>query len=158
MKTFKKFLSESTSHHGSDNYVPPEHGTEPIPEGHVRLYHQTSLKNIPGIVKTGINLSSAKGIEGPRAVYATETPFYGNPEKTPTIEFSVPSNKYSSPFVLQDVSPEEIIAVHLPWHRHARYIANNPGVLENVLSGKEDRLLEDPEFGPAVRYHKQKHK
>ena len=158
MKSFKTFLWESTSHHGSDNYLPSEHGTEPIPEGHVRLYHQTGLQNIPSIVKTGINLSSAKGTEGPKAVYATETGFYGEPGKTPTIEFSVPRNKYSSPFVLQDVSPKEIISVHLPWHRHARYIENNPEVLKNILSGKEDRLLEDPEFGPAVRYHKEKHK
>lgn len=158
MKTFKQILWESTSHHGSDNYVPPEHGTEPIPEGHVRLYHQTSLKNIPGIVKTGILIAHARGIEGPKAIWANETPFYGEPGETPTIEFSVPIDKYSRPFVLKDVSPEEFVAVHLPWHRYARTFERDPRISENVLSGFHDDLLEDPMYGPAIRYHKQKHK
>ena len=148
----------STNHHGSDNHLPQEPGTEPIPEGHVRLYHQTSLKYIPSIIKTGITIAHAKGIEGPRAVYATETPFYGEPGKTPTIEFSVPKNKFSSPFVLQDVSPKAFIAVHLPWHKHARYFENNQTVSASVLSGEHDDLLEDPIYGPAIRYHKKKYK
>ena len=158
MKTFKEYLLESVTHHGSDDYLPPKPGTAPIPYGHVRLYHQTSLKNIPSIAKTGIIISHAKGIEGPKAVYATETPFYGEPGKTPTIEFSVPKDKFSSPFVLKDVSPEEFVAVHLPWHQHARYFENNPRVSDNVLSGEHDDMLEDPIYGPAIRYHKQKHK
>lgn len=154
---------------GANGDVPPEAGTVPIPEGHVRLYHQTTEENLLSIAKNGLTIEYAKGIEGPRAVYAGETPFYGKVETTPTLEFHVPKNKWQPPFVLQDVPPENMIAVHLPWHRQARYIIEDVDGIKNTLAGKFDYLLKprsgvgetvqeaDDEFAKAVRYIKKKY-
>ena len=134
--------------------LPSAPGTEPIPEGHVRLYHQTGEENISSITSTGLTIDHAQGIEGPRAIYASEKGFYGDPTKRPTIEFHVPKEKWSDPFVLQDVPPENMIAAHLPWHRQARYMQDND-LVQAALNGKYDDL--EGEFAQAVAYVKRAH-
>lgn len=142
---------------GSHGDLPPEAGTVKIPEGMVRLYHQTNEENLASIASEGLNLAHAKGIEGPKAVYAGENPFYGKVETTPTVEFFVPKDKWSSPFVLQDVPPENIVAVHFPWHRHARYL-DNPEDIKRALAGEFDFLLQDDsDEAKGVRYIKDKY-
>jgi len=137
--------------------LPPEPGTAPVPAGHVRLYHQTSAHNLGAIKHQGIRLDRAKGIEGPRAIYADEQGFYGKPYEVPTVEFHVPQEDYRRPFVHATmVPPENILAVHHPWHSHARYIENNPEQIADTLDGKHDHLLDDPEYGKALRYIKHK--
>jgi hypothetical protein len=136
--------------------LPPEPGTEPIKPGYVRLYHQTDRANIEEIKRHGIQLSKARGIEGPRAIWAGETPFYGPATKIPTIEFQVPRENWDSPFVLQDqVTTDEFIAVHEPWHKHARYILSHPDILEKTLDGEFDDLSDD--YVPAIKYIKDTH-
>lgn len=135
--------------------IPAEPGTAPIPSGTVRLYHQTGEEQLHSIMKTGLNLANARGIEGPRAIYASETGFYGKPGTRPTIEFYVDRDKWDDPFVLQDVPSSQIIAGHLPWHSKARYIETHPDVKQRVLAGEHDGLTGD--YAPAVAYVKQQH-
>jgi len=132
--------------------LPNEPGTAEVPDGFVRLYHQTSPQAAKSIKHSGLSIEHAKGIEGPRAVYASETGFYGAPGSRPTVEFMVPKDKWDDPFVLQDVAPKSIAAVHLPWHSKARYILDNPDVLAKTLKGEFDDLTGD--YAPAVRYIK----
>jgi len=139
----------------NNSKIPNEPGTEPIPPGTVRLYHQTGEDELRSIVQTGLNISHARGIEGPRAIYASETGFYGKPGTRPTIEFYVDQDKWDDPFVLQDVPPDQIIAGHLPWHTKARYIETHPKVMQAVLAGDHDDLTGD--YAPAVAYVKQQH-
>ena len=141
---------------GDVEKLPAEAGTSPIPEGHVRLYHQTSEENIPSILKSGLTLSRARGIEGPKAIYADEQGFYGKPGDAPTVEFSVPKERWKPPFVMGDVNPSDIIAHHVPWHRQARYILNHPGILKEVMSGQHDDLTGD--YKKAVDHIKRVHK
>ena len=41
------------------------------------------------------------------------------------------------------VAPENIIAVHYPWHAHARYAENDPEIVKATLAGEHDFLLND---------------
>ena len=152
----KDFVVE---HSSTEHEIPAEPGTEPIMPGYVRLYHQTDGDNLRSIEKEGLLFSHAKGIEGPRAIYAGETPFYGRATSRPTLEFQVPKKYWDAPFVLCDVTPDMFIATHYPWHEKARYLEDehNPEAKQNALSGKFDNLLNDPEYGPAVRYIKRKY-
>ena len=142
--TFDPNESDITKAGGGDvEKLPAEAGTSPIPEDHVRLYHQTSEENIPSILKSGLTLSRARGIEGPKAIYADEQGFYGKPGDAPTVEFSVPKERWKPPFVMGDVNPSDIIAHHVPWHRQARYILNHPNIVKEVMSGQHDDLTGD---------------
>jgi len=122
--------------------IPKEPGSEPIPKGTVRLYHQTEAKFLPFIAKDGLSIKHAKGIEGPKAIYASTTGFYGSPDKVPTVEFFVPIDKWDSPFVLMDVPLENIIALHLQWHGSVRYLEEND-LMEEACKGGYDFLLKN---------------
>lgn len=135
--------------------LPPAPGTAPIPVGTVRLYHQTSEEALRSIAQHGLQLKHARGIEGPRAIYASEHGFYGKPESRPTLEFFVTRDNWHDPFVLQDVMPEQMLALHLPWHRQARYVESHPSVKEQVLAGEHDDLTGD--YKLAVDYIKTKY-
>jgi hypothetical protein len=109
----------------------------PVPEGHVRLIHQTPVAG-KEIRSSGLKIESAKGIEGPRAVYAVEPEsgrgFYGAPEvySGTTVEFSIPRSEWDQfgpNAIPRSIAPEEIIAVHEPWHFIARRLMD-----EDVLS------------------------
>ena len=144
-----------------DTDVPPPPGESPIPEGNVRLYHQTAASNIPSILKNGITFENAKGIEGPKAIYADEKGFYGKPGKVPTIEFSIPKERWTHPpFVLGDVKPSEIVAAHLPWHETVRYLEGFRDQIKRTLQGEHDELMDGSGSNEdkAVRYIKQKYK
>jgi hypothetical protein len=141
--------------------LPLAPGLAPIPPGNVRLYHQTSEENLAGIMQNGLELSKAKGIEGPKAIYADEKGFYGDPATHPTVEFSIPKERWNPPFVRADsvldqsrVAPSSIIAVHYPWQEHARYAESHPDVKAAILRGEHDSLLSDKEYGPTIRYIK----
>lgn len=139
--------------------LPKAPGTVSIPSGYVRLYHQTSLQNVASIARTGIKLDYAKGYEGPAAIYADEQGFYGKPGDVPTVEFAIPKSRWSRPFVHGDIDPKDIIAIHLPWHDHARYAEKNPAIIKQILAGEFDDMLSarDPEWAPALAYIKRKH-
>ena len=137
------------------NLIPAPPGSTPVKSGFVRLYHQTDEDCLRSIEHNGLLLKHARGIEGPYGIYAGETPFYGKADSRPTLEFQVPKDKWYNPFVLMDVTPEYFIALHYPWHARARYIEDNPKVLQNALSGKYDDLTGD--YATAVEYVKAKY-
>jgi hypothetical protein len=145
-------ITESSNQSSTLDQLPAKPGTVPIPPGTVRLYHQTSEEALQSIMKTGLTISHAQGIEGPRAIYASETGFYGKPDSRPTLEFYVAREYWENPFVLEDVPPEQMIAAHFPWHRQARYIESHPKVKQEVLAGKHDNLTGD--YARAVEYVK----
>lgn len=140
----------------SDGGLPAEPGTVPIPQNAVRLYHQTSEEALNSIMKTGLSIDYARGIEGPKGIYASRTGFYGKPGTRPTIEFWVDNRSWDDPFVLQDVPPNQIIAGHLPWHSKARYILDNPDTMRKTLAGEFDDLSGD--YVRAVEYIKSQYK
>lgn len=118
---FKLFLESQ-----EDLNLPPERGTAPIPEGCVRLYHQTDKKNIPSIKENGILTSMSRGKQNaePSVIWADIEPYYGIESKRPTIEFYIPEEEFSPPYyVMSDkIPPEQIIAIHETWHETARYL------------------------------------
>ncbi len=132
--------------------LPPLPGTSPIKSGWVRLYHQTDADSLKSIEKTGLTLDHAKGIEGPKAIYASESGFYGEPDKVPTLEFKVERKMWDSPFVLRDVSTKDIIAAHYPWHNRARYILSHPETMKEVMAGEHDDLQGD--YKDAIQFVK----
>lgn len=135
--------------------LPSEYGTSPLPEGMVRLYHQSNPEAVESIGKEGLRLDKAKGIEGPKSIYADENGFYGKPDDVPTVEFMVPKNQWQQPFVLNDVPATQVIGIHLPWHRMARYLLDpsNKSSLNAALSGRFDNR--DGDTAKAVEYVKE---
>lgn len=140
---------------GAIKKIPLEHGTSVLPDGMVRLYHQSTPDAIESISRDGLRLSKAKGIEGPKAIYADEKGFYGKPDDVPTVEFMVPKDQWQQPFVLKDVPHNQIIGTHLPWHRQVRYLLDpaNKASLDAALAGKLDKR--DGDAAKAVEYVKE---
>lgn len=134
--------------------LPPLPGTAPIPEGHVRLFHQTQAAHLEGIRSEGIHIRHARGIEGPKAIYADEKGFYGKPGDVPTVEFHVPKEHWKQPFVrTPHVTPDQIVAIHEPWHHTARYI--HAKVLDQALAGDFDHLKDRPSTDKSALEHLQ---
>jgi hypothetical protein len=160
--SFSKWLIETTM------VVPGEPGTRPIPGGHIRLYHYTnprkagvSPEQMAEIIRrNGIDIKHAKGSTygEPNVVWASaELPQRGHIYA----EFSVPWNDprfaIGKPESEQDaqrmahsganvafrdsIRPEEIIAVHEPWHHTYNYLKKN-NMITRVLEGEFDYLLD----------------
>lgn len=149
--------------------LPPAMGTAPLLPGHVRLYHQTGLSNAARIRRNGILFKYARGIEGPRMIWVAREPFYGkDADGLATVEFQWPEHLFDSPYLLTErdgwaggrlaerVPPSAFIAVHEPWHHHARYIEQDPDLLAAVLRGEHDALLDMPGYDLAIRWAKRK--
>ena len=47
--------------------------------------------------------------------------------------------------------------MHHPWHATARYIEDDPKLRADVVAGKHDNLLNDPQYSKALRYIKHKY-
>ncbi len=146
MLTLREFIKENADGpkvRPGGKSLPNEPGTTPIPDGHVRLYHQTSEDNLDSIEKHGIRMSSAKGIEGPKGIYSDPHGFYGSPFEKPSVEFSVPKEEWekATPSLQRDIKPHEIIGVHRPWHNIARSLIADKRT-EEVKSGKVDDVLD----------------
>lgn len=56
------FEVEATLH--GENELPPDPGTAPIPEGHIRLWHYTPLENVPSIREHGLQRRFARSDVG----------------------------------------------------------------------------------------------
>ncbi len=154
--------------------VPPEPGTTPLPPGHVRLFHYINIRDgdqedavLRNVMTNGLDISKARGhiYQEPDAVWAsTQVP--GNHKIF--VEFFVPIgdarwgigrpkdqkdadwlHKTGANVTFQDsIRPDEIVAVHLPWHRTYRYLVENNMVPE-VLAGEYDYLLDKPDSDEA---------
>ena len=160
---YNGLLSEITRH--DRIYVPPEPGTKPIPHNHLRLYHYTDPECLDDIRKHGLQLKHAKGhtYHEPNFIWAS----LSKPRDFKTfIEFSVAINdprltqfggakpredlgvefykNRGSDFTFsQDITPNDFIDIHEPWHHPYRYITQEgTNIIEEVLNGKFDYLLE----------------
>lgn len=161
---------------------PPEFGTQPIPEGALRFNHYTHPDAVPDIQAQGLLRSKseeayARGrTESPQVFATAGEPdhdlMYGSPvvegwarpEQLDVGRVHPPEWTEQNRSVITfrgDVPRDQILAVHQPWHNHARYIENNPDVLKDTLSGEHDWTIDHPVEGPtvgqAVRYIKQKY-
>ena len=135
--------------------LPGEPLTKDIPDGHIRLVHQSPAE-AEEFLGSGINLDKARAIEGPRGVYAVEPEagkgFYGEIEgfDGSTVEFSIPLEEWEEVKggpLGRSIKPDEILDVHEPWHFRARYMLEEPEVMQDIRSGKLSRS-EVEMFGP----------
>jgi hypothetical protein len=162
----------------SRQFIPPEYGSQPIPEGALRFNHYTHPDAVEGIQNEGILRSKSEekfsrgGTESPQ-VFATAGQVKGSllqdrpvvegwarPEQLDIGRGNPPQNTEAGRHVITfqgDVPRDQILAIHEPWHDHARYMENEPGVLRRVLAGEHDDLLDFPGYGPAIQYIKRKH-
>jgi len=159
--------------------VPPEPGTLPIPPDHVRLYHYTKVNGADDASKfqaaellrqRGVDISQARGSSygEPNVVWAsTATP---DPSRV-FAEFSIGMNdprwamnkpapgenprEYEARrwdcYFRDSIRPDEIVAVHEPWHWKYRYLRKNPNLWDQLEQGDFDRAMNDEEYGPAIR-------
>lgn len=107
--------------------VPDEPGKAAIPEGRERRFHYTPAGNVEGIRREGIKLNRSQGRQfgDPVAVWSNpDNPYpHGIPQGQALVEYhddpkAHEANPYASP---EDVPPENIVAIHEPWHEHYRY-------------------------------------
>ncbi len=152
MKSYKQFLKEDSSR--ISQYLstfPPQPGTSPIPEGHVRLYHQTREENLDKIQKEGIKLSKTQTPRGgypEKGIWHHLKGWYGDPTEYPTVEFSIPKEEYTYDHkelgrpLQRDIKPQEIIAIHKPWHKYAKEYVESPSVMQSIKLGEFDKSLE----------------
>jgi len=163
-----------------EGQVPLEPGTAPIPPNHVRLYHYTKYETSANAAldqfqaaqrlrQEGIDINKARGSTygEPNVVWASsEMPgrtkvfaefsmamddprwAQGKPENQTPQEYEA---RKGNCYFYGSILPNEIIAVHESWHFQYRYIMKNPEVQKDIANGEHDRLLNDPEYGPAVR-------
>jgi len=141
--------------------IPDGIGVIPIPADHIRLYHYTK-GNPEDIMNQGLKLSYARGetYGEPNMVWASSQP--PDPSIKNIVEFHVPVNDQMSlekpspgenpeewmkgnhhVGFYRDIKPEEILAVHEPWHQKYRYIAKDKDLINKALSGEFDDLTED---------------
>ena len=151
--------------------VPPEPGTAPIPPNHVRLYHYTrneasdmAKHQAAMVIKTqGIDISKARGSTygEPNAVWASRS-MPGEYKVFAEFSMATDDPRWAPPwghgrvpseggdcYFTSSIRPEEIIAVHEPWHHQYRYLVEN-GMVEKCQRGEFDHLLKTPGYGPAV--------
>jgi hypothetical protein len=168
--------------------VPPEPGTTPIPADHVRLYHYISSQKggqgsesqeqmAENLKRGGIDISKARGSTygEPNVVWASTKPpnrqkvfaefdihkddqrwLIGRPKTPGDVDWL---NKGNIDVTFRDsIKPEEIIAVHLPWHNTYRYLKEH-NMFPDILNGDYDHLLDDPERdeAKAINYIKNHH-
>jgi hypothetical protein len=174
---------EEKIHSNAPDEVPPAPGTVPIPPGNVRLYHyinlrtgQTEEQALESVRQTGIDISKSRGhtYAEPNVVWAsTQIPNRGKI----FLEFFMPADdarwligrprtpedvdwlhKSGADVTFRDsIGPDEIIAIHLPWHETYRYLKEND-ITPRVLEGEFDNLLDKPESkeARAIQYIKDK--
>jgi heme-degrading monooxygenase HmoA len=182
---------------GDPRSIPPEFGTKPIPAGMVRINHYTDEPAIEGIQAHGLLRSHSEekfkhgGTESPQVFATAGAPSRDLLHSRPVVEayanpargagMDIGENWADRPGHAEhlegnrsvvtfhgDLPRENILAVHEPWHAHARYIAEEqfkgratkPGedpyatgsLRSQVARGELDKIGEDMrDYGPAIR-------
>lgn len=159
--------------------VPAEPGTVPVPPNHVRLYHYTQVEGIDDEQKfqaaqllrqNGLDIKKAKGASygEPNVIWASsQMPQHGKVFAEFSIAMDDPRWAQGKPdegmspqeyesqkwdcYFFDSILPNEIIAVHEPWHERYRYLMQTPEALQATIAGEHDRLMNHREYGPAVR-------
>jgi hypothetical protein len=136
--------------------IPGEFGSQPVPEGSVRVNHYTSPDAIDSIRQHGLTMQHAHesyargGTEYPSIFATAGAPKEDLLRARPVVEAHIPvssldigshtsasdlESRHSVVTTNQDVPPENIMAVHQPWHRTFRYVQNDPGMEKNIMAG-----------------------
>lgn len=156
--------------------VPPEPGSQPIPENHVRLWHYTRA-NPDTIRREGILMKHAKGetYGEPNQIWAAagermpETQqnmveFHANPAtdldigrnwQRPEAQAKHIEHLHgakSHVTMYNDVPPSRILAVHEPWHRTYRYLMHEKQDPSQLLD-----FYNDEPTDRAVKLYKEQH-
>ena len=160
--------------------VPPLPGETPIPEGHVRLFHITPLRNAATIRADGLTMATARGesygepnliwgsagVNSEQAKRVTEgglmdsdfavIEFHADPNDLDIGSGRTPESlegRSSDVTMRGDVSPSNIVAVHEPWHSAYRYLSE---YRPQVVAGEYDFAGEDNEnYARALELIKQ---
>lgn len=165
----------------SADEIPPAPGTVPIPEGHVRLFHYTPTSALPSIREHGLQVSHAKGetYGEPNQIWAAAgvpredgfhshnyVEFHADPSKGKDLNIGehwghgslddhikhLEGNR-SHVTMRGDVPPENIVAIHEPWHTGYHYLKKDHA--EEVKRGEYDWVHDDPgteaQYGKAIR-------
>lgn len=187
IKDFKNNPNRFASANAGDE-VPPAPGTTSIPADYVRLYHYISSQKggqtresqeqmAENLKRGGIDISKARGSTygEPNMVWASTKPpgrqhvfaefdihkddprwNIGRPRTPDAVDWL---NNGNIDVTFRDsIKPEEIIAVHLPWHGTYRYLEEH-NMFPEVLNGDYDHLLDNPEGdeAKAINYIKSHH-
>jgi hypothetical protein len=168
-----------------EDHLPPEPGSQPIPAGHVRLWHFTEEQNLPSIREHGLLQRKALGhtYGEPSMVWAAahekqperqalyERPyveFHAHPYHELDVGRSYQEHDpetikhmygYRSHVTMRgDVPTSRILGVHEPWHAHVRYVESNPHTLHDYTQGDfKDATTGDPHTDKALAYVRAKH-
>jgi hypothetical protein len=173
MMRFRQWLETDNHDWAITAEVPTKPGATPIPPNYVRLFHYTKVEGSGDdqkhqtaelLRKKGILISMSQGTNygEPSVVWASrQTPM----RQKVFVEFSMDAQdprwgpywrdgdiprENGDCFFTDSIHPEELIAVHEPWHHRYRYMVES-GLVEKAKSGEFDFLLSKPEYGPAVR-------
>jgi hypothetical protein len=170
-----------------EDHIPPEPGSQPVPEGHVRLFHYTSTEALPSIREKGLSTQHARGhtYGEPSVVWAAAgmpkegsfhshnyVEFHADPSRGRDLDIgehygqggSVQEHvahleSHQSHVTMRgDVPPSRIMAVHEPWHSHVRYLESDPQTLHDYTQGDfKDTDTGDPGTDKALAYVRAKH-
>ncbi len=115
---------------GGGRSPPGRPGTAKIPAGRLRRFHVTDPRNEESIRSGGLKYANAKGVEGPKAIYSWDNPrdaqSYAGQHGS-IVEFhDDPKHYESNPTgTTTNVPPENIVAIHQPWHEQYHYAKEN---------------------------------
>lgn len=145
--------------------IPKPFGTEPVPEGSVRVNHFTSDDAIDSIRSGGLSMKKAHesyargGTEYP-SIFATAGPPSDDLLRArPVVEAHIPMKdldiggwnntpeeleaRRSTVTTNMDVPKENIIAIHEPWHQTYRYLQSEPLTEHRIMSGFYDNFNDE---------------
>lgn len=133
---------------GSNNSLRkiPEPGELPIPEGTSRRFHYTKTDDLDSLRNEGLKLDKSESWKygDPRAIWSS--PGFPNWIK-PVVEYwEHPKNLVSDTYQFNDVSPDQILAIHEPWHESYRYVMDHFGL--------DDAIKRVEEIMPMEKYEK----
>lgn len=164
--------------------IDPE--TMPLKPHYRRGFHSVLRQDwkdrIPSILQNGLRIDKGLGqtYGEPNLIWGT-TGYNGRYNKTaPTVEFQISPEHLSSAYhpgsrnedqydeywknstnyitLTKNIEPEDILAIHAPWHEHLKYALENPDVIEMIKKDPKDFLEKAKAFGeyetyePIVRY------
>ena len=176
-----KGSEKKTGDYALDDDVPVEPGTAPIPEGHIRFFHYSTVRDwisdeVPleehyhghaeSLREQGILMSSARGerFGEPNQIWARRRVPEGIDEKI-HVEFSLShddpriggtikrktgtiqdaQNSREDATFTGDITPDDIVAVHEPWHfRFREDYGGDSYAIKRAGEGKYDFIL-DPQ-------------
>lgn len=166
-RRMKSFVEWMISESLANQELPPDPGSVAVPNGHVRLYHQTDENKADSIRKNGIQRSYSTGnsLKEPVVIWATENPYYGDVYKpgVATVEFFVPvcDNSMKFPCFMSPtyvagevVPPESILAIHEYWHSIARQLISDYSELDHKTVELMNLFKDiDEDHKKAVEYY-----